>query len=162
MAKDTKKDKVVKITAEGKLKMEEELLDLRTVKRKEIAEKIKVARSYGDLSENSEYDEAKNEQAKVEGRILELEEMLKNVEVVESVKTTGVGFGNTVLVEDESGEENEYTIVGAAEANFLENKISNESPIGAALFGKKVGDKVSFTTPGGQATLTIKKIIHNK
>ncbi|MBQ7897448.1 MAG: transcription elongation factor GreA [Clostridia bacterium] len=150
------------VTREGLEKLQEELNELKTVTRVKVGNDLKKARAFGDLSENSEYDEAKNEQAKVEGRILELEEILKNVEVVEGVKTTGVGFGNTVLVEDESGEVSEYTIVGAAEANFLENKISNESPIGAAIFGKKAGDKVTFTTPGGQATLTIKKIIHNK
>ncbi len=150
------------VTREGLEKLQEELNELKTVTRVKVGNDLKKARAFGDLSENSEYDEAKNEQAKVEGRILELEEILKNVEVVDSVKTTGVGFGNTVLVADEDGEESEYTIVGAAEANFLENKISNESPIGAALFGKKAGDKVTFTTPGGLATLTIKKIIHNK
>ena len=150
------------VTREGLEKLQEELNELKTVTRVKVGNDLKKARAFGDLSENSEYDEAKNEQAKVEGRILELEEILKNVEVVEGVKTTGVGFGNTVLVEDESGEVSEYTIVGAAEANFLENKISNESPIGAAIFGKKAGDKVTFTTPGGQATLTIKTIIHNK
>ena len=150
------------VTKEGLEKLQEELNELKTVTRVKVGNDLKKARAFGDLSENSEYDEAKNEQAKVEGRILELEEILKNVEVVENVKSSGVGFGNTVVVEDSEGAESEYTIVGAAEANFLENKISNESPIGAALFGKKTGDKVTFTTPGGQETLTIKKIIHNK
>ena len=150
------------VTKEGLEKLQEELNELKTVTRVKVGNDLKKARAFGDLSENSEYDEAKNEQAKVEGRILELEEMLKNVEIVESVKSAAIGFGNTVVVEDAKGKEAEYTIVGAAEANFLENKISNESPIGAAIFGKKVGDTVSFTTPGGNATLTIKKIIHSK
>ena len=150
------------VTKEGLEKLQEELNELKTVTRVKVGNDLKKARAFGDLSENSEYDEAKNEQAKVEGRILELEEMLKNVEIVETVKSATVGFGNTVIVTDSSKNEAEYTIVGAAEANFLENKISNESPIGAALFGKKSGDKVTFTTPGGEETLTIKKIIHNK
>ncbi len=150
------------VTKEGLEKLQEELNELKTVTRVKVGNDLKKARAFGDLSENSEYDEAKNEQAKVEGRILELEEMLKNVEIVESVKSATVGFGNTVVVEDAKKVQAEYTIVGAAEANFLENKISNESPIGAALFGKKVGDKVTFTTPGGNETLAIKKIIHSK
>ena len=150
------------VTKEGLEKLQEELNELKTVTRVKVGNDLKKARAFGDLSENSEYDEAKNEQAKVEGRILELEEILKNVEVVESVKSATVAFGNTVIVVDSEGNESEYTIVGAAEANFLENKISNESPIGAALFYKKVGDTVEFNTPGGQETLTIKKIIHNK
>ena len=150
------------VTKEGLEKLQEELNELKTVTRVKVGNDLKKARAFGDLSENSEYDEAKNEQAKVEGRILELEEILKNVEVVESVKSTGVSFGNTVKVADSEGNEAEYTIVGAAEANFLENKISNESPIGAALFGKKVGDIVEFTTPGGVEKLTIKNITHNK
>lgn len=150
------------VTKEGLEKLKQELNELKTVTRVKVGNDLKKARAFGDLSENSEYDEAKNEQAKVEGRILELEEILKNVEVVESVKSTGVSFGNTVSVVDSDGNESNYTIVGAAEANFLENKISNESPIGAAIFGKKAGETVEFSTPGGIEKLTIKKISHNK
>ncbi len=151
------------VTKEGLQKLQEELNELKTVTRVKVGEDLKKARAFGDLSENSEYDEAKNEQAKVEGRILELEEMLKNVEVVENTKSAnGIGFGSTVTVVDEDGDEETYTIVGAAEANFLESKISNESPIGAAIFGKAVGDKVEFETPVGKSTLTIKEVTHNK
>ncbi|MBR6633152.1 MAG: transcription elongation factor GreA [Clostridia bacterium] len=151
------------VTKEGLLKLQEELNELKTVTRVKVGEDLKKARAFGDLSENSEYDEAKNEQAKVEGRILELEEMLKNVEVVENTKAmSSVGFGSTVTVVDKDGVTAEYTIVGAAEANFLENKISNESPIGAAIFGKSAGDTVEFDTPGGKETLTVKEVTHNK
>ena len=152
------------VTKEGLQKLQDELNELKTVTRVKVGSDLKKARAFGDLSENSEYDEAKNEQAKVEGRILELEEILKNVEVVESSdkKSASITFGTTVLVTDKDGIEAEYTIVGAAEANFLENKISNESPIGAALIGKKSGDTVEFDTPGGKEILKIKKVINNK
>ena len=151
------------VTTEGLLKLQEELNELKTVTRVKVGEDLKKARAFGDLSENSEYDEAKNEQAKVEGRILELEEILKNVEVIENAKATNtVGFGSVVKVVDAEGKNATYTIVGAAEANFLEGKISNESPIGAALFGKVVSTEVSFNTPGGMETLTIKDVTHIK
>ncbi len=150
------------VTKEGLLKLQEELNELKTVTRVKIGEDLKKARAFGDLSENSEYDEAKNEQAKVEGRIFELEELLKNVEIVENTKASdSVGFGSTVTV-DIGGIEAIYTIVGAAEANFLENKISNDSPVGAAVFGKSAGDTIEFETPAGKATLTIKDVTHNK
>ena len=152
------------VTKEGLKKLQDELNELKTVTRVKVGNDLKKARAFGDLSENSEYDEAKNEQAKVEGRIMELEELLKNVEVVEGTdsKKSGISFGSTATVIDEDGNEHEYMIVGAAEANFLENKISNESPVGAALIGKKAGDVVSFDTPGGKRTLKIKKVTHNK
>ena len=152
------------VTKEGFKKLQDELNELKTVTRVKVGNDLKKARAFGDLSENSEYDEAKNEQAKVEGRILELEELLKNIEVVESAdsKKSGINFGTTAVVTDEDGNEFEYMIVGAAEANFLANKISNESPVGAALFGKKTGDVVTFDTPGGKRTLKVKKVIHNK
>lgn len=152
------------VTKEGLKKLQDELNELKTVTRVKVGNDLKKARAFGDLSENSEYDEAKNEQAKVEGRIMELEELLKNVEVVEGTdsKKSGIGFGSTATVVDEEGKEHEYMIVGAAEANFLENKISNESPVGAALISKKTGDVVSFDTPGGKRTLKIKKVTHNK
>ncbi|WP_024614208.1 transcription elongation factor GreA [Clostridium sp. Ade.TY] len=140
------------MTYEGVKKLENELEYLKTVKRKEITEKIKVALGYGDLSENSEYDEAKNEQAFTEGRILQLENMLKNAEVVDEseIPSDVVSVGVKVKVKDyEFDEEVEYTIVGSAEADPMEFKISNESPVGAGLIGKKVGDIVEITVPDG-------------
>lgn len=140
------------MTYEGVKKLEEELEYLKTVKRKEITEKIKVALGYGDLSENSEYDEAKNEQAFVEGRIIQLENMLKNASVIDEseISTDVVSVGSIVKVKDyEFDEEVEYSIVGSAEADPMEFKISNESPVGSALMGKKVGEIIEVTVPGG-------------
>jgi len=149
------------LTYEGLKKLEEELEYLKTVKRAEVAEKIKQARAFGDLSENSEYDEAKNEQAFIEGRIATLEAMLKNAKVIdeEDIKLDQVSIGCTVKVYDESyNEEVEYTIVGSAEADPMNNKISDESPIGKALLGKKVGDVVSVEVPAGIIKLKILEI----
>ena len=140
------------MTYEGVKKLEDELEILKTVKRKEITEKIKVALGYGDLSENSEYDEAKNEQAFTEGRIIQLENMLKNAVVVDEseISTDKVAVGTIVKVKDyEFDEEVEYYLVGSAEADPMNFKISNESPVGAALLGKKVGDLVEVLVPGG-------------
>lgn len=140
------------MTYEGVKKLEEELEYLKTVKRKEITEKIKVAISFGDLSENSEYDEAKNEQAFVEGRIMQLENMLKNASIIDEseIPADTVNVGTIVKVKDfEFDEEVEYIIVGSAEADPLENKISNESPVGRALIGKKIGDMVEVAVPDG-------------
>ncbi|ABY92112.1 transcription elongation factor GreA [Thermoanaerobacter thermohydrosulfuricus] len=153
--------KPVILTYEGLKKLEEELEYLKTVKRAEVAEKIKQARAFGDLSENSEYDEAKNEQAFIEGRIATLEAMLKNAKVIdeEDIKLDQVSIGCTVKVYDESyNEEVEYTIVGSAEADPMNNKISDESPIGKALLGKKVGDVVSVEVPAGIIKLKILEI----
>ena len=135
------------MTYEGIKKLEEELEYLKTVRRKEITEKIKVALGYGDLSENSEYDEAKNDQAFNEGRIIQLENMLKNAVVVDEseIPTDKVSVGSIVKVMDyEFDEEVEYAIVGSAEADPMNFKISNESPVGSALLGKKVGDVVKL------------------
>ena len=146
------------MTYEGLKKLEQELEYLKTVKRKEITEKIKVALGYGDLSENSEYDEAKNDQAFTEGRILQLENMFKNAEVVDEseISTEKVSVGAIVKVKDyEFDEEIEYSIVGSAEADPMNNKISNESPVGEALIGKKVGEVVEVTIPGGTAKFEI-------
>ena len=140
------------MTYEGVKKLEEELEYLKTVKRKEITEKIKVALGYGDLSENSEYDEAKNDQAFTEGRIIQLENMLKNAVVVDEseIPKDKVSVGSIVKVMDyEFDEEVEYTIVGSAEADPMNFKISNESPVGSALLGKKVGDVVEVAVPSG-------------
>lgn len=149
------------MTYEGVKKLEDELEFLKTVKRKEITEKIKVALGYGDLSENSEYDEAKNDQAFTEGRILQLENMLRNAQVVdeEDLPKDVVAVGTTVKVKDyEFDEEVEYLIVGSAEADPMNFKISNESPVGAALIGKKVGEEVDVVVPGGTSKFKILSI----
>ena len=150
--------KTIKITDDGLKKLQEELENLKTNGRAEIAEKIKVARGYGDLSENSEYDETKNEQAKIEARIIEIEAMLKNVEIIEDVKgkakTVVIGVKVKVL-DEEYGEEDVYRVVGSTEADPKNGKISDESPVGKALLGKKVGDEVIVEAPGGEFKLKI-------
>ena len=149
------------MTYENNKKLEEELEYLKTVRRKEITEKIKVALGYGDLSENSEYDEAKNDQAFNEGRIIQLENMLKNAVVVDEseIPTDKVSVGSIVKVMDyEFDEEVEYAIVGSAEADPMNFKISNESPVGSALLGKKVGDVVEVTVPSGVSKFEILEI----
>ena len=149
------------MTYEGVQKLEAELEYLKTVKRKEITEKIKVALGYGDLSENSEYDEAKNDQAFTEGRIIQLENMLKNAEVVDEAEIPSdiVSVGSRVRVKDfDFDEEVEYTIVGSAEADPMEFKISNESPVGAGLLGKKVGEIVEIAIPDGVSKFEILEI----
>ena len=149
------------MTYEGIKKLEEELEYLKTVRRKEITEKIKVALGYGDLSENSEYDEAKNDQAFNEGRIIQLENMLKNAVVVDEseIPTDKVSVGSIVKVMDyEFDEEVEYAIVGSAEADPMNFKISNESPVGSALLGNKVGDVVEVTVPSGVSKFEILEI----
>ncbi len=155
--------KTITLTKEGKEKLEQELLDLKSRVRLEIAEKIKTARSYGDLSENSEYDEAKDEQAKVEARIADLEVTLKNVVVIESdaktKKTATVKLGNKVTVLDlELDDEETYEVVSSIEADPTENKISDDSPLGLALIGKKEGTVVSVDAPIGTIEYKIVKI----
>ena len=153
--------KTIKITDDGLKKLQQELETLKTEGRTDIAEKIKVARGYGDLSENSEYDEAKNEQAKIEARIVELEAMLKNVEIIEDIKGKAktVVIGVKVKVQDvEYGDEDEYRVVGSTEADPRTGKISDESPVGRALLGKKVGDEVIVEAPGGEFKLKIVEI----
>lgn len=153
--------KQIVLTYEGLVKLEQELEELKTVKRKEIAEKIKQALSFGDLSENSEYDEAKNEQAMVETRIVQIENMLKNAKVLEEdeIGTDIVSIGSKVKVYDvEFEEEVEYFLVGSTEANPLLLKISDESPLGSALIGKKVGDEVDVLAPGGVCIYRILEI----
>ena len=153
--------KTIKITDEGLKKLEEELENLKTVGRADIAEKIRVARCYGDLSENSEYDEAKNEQAKLEARIVEIEAMLKNVEIIEDIKgkakTVVIGV-KVKVIDEEFGEEEEYRVVGSTEANSREGKISDESPMGKALLGKKIGDVVTVEAPAGEFKVKILEI----
>ena len=145
-------DKDIFFTPEGLEKIENEIEYLKTVRRKEVAERIKVALGYGDLSENSEYDEAKNEQAYVEERIAKLEMMARNAKVNDEkdLNHDMVNVGSTVVVKDlDSGDEDEYTIVGSAEADPLSGKISNESPVGAGLIGLKVGDITEIEIPDG-------------
>jgi len=154
-------EKEVLLTLDGLLKLEEELEQLKSVKRREIAERIKIAISYGDISENSEYEDAKNEQAFVEGRIIKLEKMLRNASIItkEDVDTGLVGIGSHVLIRDmEFGDEMEYTIVGRAEADPTENKISNESPVGRALLGRAIGDKIEVNVPVGTIQYEILEI----
>ncbi len=147
----------MKVTSEGLVKLQEELKYLKEVKRKEVVEAIEIARSYGDLSENSEYDEAKTEQGRVEGRIHELEEILATVIVVDGdQKADAVDVGATVVVNNVTkGKTFEYTIVGATESNPLQGKISDRSPIGKALMGCRVGAKVDVETPAGVISLEI-------
>lgn len=145
-------NKEVILTPDGYRRLEEELELLRTVKRKEVAERIKTAISFGDISENSEYDDAKQEQAFVEGRVLTLEKMLRNARVLDDteITTEQVSLGSTVMLKDlEFDEELEYTIVSSAEANPNDNKISNESPVGKAILGQPVGSVVEVTVPAG-------------
>lgn len=153
--------KPIILTPEGLQKLEQELETLKVTGRKDVAEKIKIARGFGDLSENAEYDAAKDAQAAMEKRISELEEMLKNVQVVDvnEVGTDAVSILSKVKVYDVDMEEEEtYTIVGTTEADPDKNKISDESPIGTALLGKKVGDIVEVQTPGGSFELKILEI----
>ena len=150
--------KTIKITDDGLKKLQEELETLKTQGRADIAEKIKVARGYGDLSENSEYDEAKNEQAKIEARIVEIEAMLKNIEIIEDVKgkANSVVIGvNVKVLDEEYNEEQVYRVVGSTESDPRSGKISDESPVGKALLGKKIGDEVIVEAPGGEFKLKI-------
>jgi transcription elongation factor GreA len=154
--------KQVMLTKEGLEKYQEELETLRNVKRKEISEKIKVALSFGDLSENSEYDEAKNEQAKIEARIADLEVMLKNVKLITEEEMTGdkVHVGSTVKILDlEFNEEEVFQLVGSAEADPRNGKISDDSPIGKAIMGHVAGETVDAETPGGLVQIKIVEII---
>ncbi|MFZ5817025.1 MAG: transcription elongation factor GreA [Bacillota bacterium] len=145
-------EKEVLLSLEGLKQLEQELLHLRTVKRLEVAERIKQAREYGDISENSEYEDAKNEQAFIEGRILVLEKMLRNARVIDEPTANGglVTVGSTVVLKDlEYGDELTYTIVGTTEADPSQNRISNESPVGRAIMGQKVGTVVAVDAPDG-------------
>ena len=145
-------EKEVILTKEGYDKLEEELNYLKTQKRTEVAERIKVALGFGDLSENSEYDEAKSAQAENEQKIAELEAKIRNAKIIDEteIDTKTVQIGNTILLHDEEFDEDvEYTIVGSTEVNIAENKISNESPIGIALLGRKKGDVVDVNAPQG-------------
>ena len=154
-------EKVFPMTQAGKQKLEQELEHLKTVVRKEVVERIKIARSFGDLSENSEYDAAKDEQAFVEGRITTIENMIRNARIIseDELSKDAVSLGNSVtFVELPEGDEETYTIVGSAEADPFEGKISNDSPIAKSLIGRKVGDQVTVQTPGGEMNVKIIEI----
>ena len=153
--------KQIMVTKEGLKKMKEELDYLITVRRKEVIDMIGIAKAFGDLSENSEYDEAKNEQAKVEARIIELEEQLKYAKVVEEkdIKTDVANIGTKIRVRNLSlNKEIVYSLVGSTEADPFNMKISDESPIGKVLLGRKIGDTVQYETPKGEFRLEILEI----
>ena len=149
------------LTKSGKLEMEKELEYLKSVKRAEIAEQIKVARSFGDLSENAEYTEARNEQSRIEGKITDLEETLRNAVVVDDddVALDAVGIGTRVrLLDLDYNEEEVYQILGSTESDIQRNNITNESPVGKALIGRKVGQEVDVDAPGGVVRFRILEI----
>ena len=146
------------LTYEGLKKLEEELEYLKTTKKKEVAERLKIARGFGDLSENSEYDEAKNAQAANENKIADLENKIRRAKIIDEseIDTKTVQIGNKVKIKDlEFDEDLEYTIVGSTEVDLVNNKISNESPIGAALLGAKKNQVVEANTPGGIVKLKV-------
>jgi transcription elongation factor GreA len=150
-------DKPVPLTLEGREKLQKELDFLISVKRPEVAEAIHSAKEEGDISENSAYDAAKEQQAFVEGRIMQIEQMLKNAEIIESPSSNGiVALGSIVIVvEKGSKDQEEYQIVGPAEADPAKGRISNESPVGRALMGKKKGDPIVVKTPAGERQLKL-------
>ena len=151
-------DRPVLLTQDGLKKLQAELEELKTTKRAEIAERIKYAMDFGDISENAEYEDAKNEQGMLEGRILTLENMIRNAVIIADASDDGlVQIGSTVEVKDEFGKQT-YTVVGPAEADVASGRISHESPVGKALMGRKVGDKVTVMSPGGEREVKIVKI----
>lgn len=154
-------EKEVILTLDGLKKLEQELELYKTVKRREVAQRIKEAIEFGDISENSEYEDAKNEQAMIEGRIITLEKMLRNARVIDEgdIHTDVVSVGSTVMLKDlDEGDEIQYTIVGSAEADPLKNKISNESPVGKALLGQTIGSTVEILVPAGKLRYEILNI----
>lgn len=155
-------EKEVILTSEGLVKLEQELELLKGAKRREVAGRIKQAIEFGDISENSEYEDAKNEQAFIEGRIITLEKMLRNAKVIEPVEndTNTVYIGAKILLKDmEYGDEFEYTVVGSAEADPMNNKISFESPVGRAILGKNKGETVEVTVPAGKLKYKIIEVM---
>jgi transcription elongation factor GreA len=154
MAKD------VILTSEGLANLKAELDELTTTRRREVAGRIKTAREFGDISENAEYDDAKNEQAMLEGRIASLEDKLRSATVIDAseIGTDVVSVGSVVHVKDDAGKSTKYTIVGSAEASPGEMKLSNDSPVGKALLGHKRGEQVTVATPKGKRNLKITKI----
>ena len=151
--------KEVYLTSEGLQDLKQELEDLKLVKRPEVIQALKEARALGDLSENADYDAARHEQAVVESRIVELEQMIENAVVIENIKTDCVGIGTKVKIEYiDDDETEEYSIVGSKEADPFENRISNESPIAQAIMGLKVGDIATVASPNGQYSVKILEI----
>lgn len=149
------------MTQEGKEKLEQELHHLKTERRQEVVERIKVARDFGDLSENSEYDAAKDDQAFVESRIAQVEKMIRNAVIIENDNDNPdiVSLGKSVTFQElPDGDEETYTIVGSAEADPFEGKISNDSPMAKSLLGHEIGTEVSVTTPGGDIQVKITKV----
>ncbi len=149
------------MTIEGKLKIEDELKYLKTERRKEVVERIKIARSFGDLSENSEYDAAKDEQAFVESKITQLEQMIRDAVLIEQDESDPdvVSIGKSVtFIELPDGDEETFTIVGSAESDPFNGKISNDSPMAKSLLGKRIGDQVSVSTPDGELKLKIVQV----
>ena len=158
-------DKELVLTKEGLVKLEEELDDLKTVHRREVNERIRQAKEFGDISENAEYEDAKQEQAFVEGRILKVEAMIRNARIIDSSEYAQdeVHLGATVKVKDnKSGATHEFTIVGSAEADPVNGRLSNESPLGSALMTKKKGDNVDVMTPRGKTSYKIDGINSTK
>lgn len=154
-------DKEVILTLEGLNKLEKEIEHLKTVRRREIAERIKQALEFGDISENSEYEDAKNEQGFIEGRILAIEKMLRNVRIIDEqeVSLDEVGLGSKVtLLDVETGEQLIYSLVGSAEADPFNGRISNESPVGKALLGRKAGEEIEVNVPVGMLRYRIEAI----
>lgn len=152
-------DKINYLSPEGLENLKQELVNLKTVRRREVAAKIEAAKALGDLSENAEYHEAKDELGFIEGRIMQIEDILKNVSLIQEGTHGGnVRVGSKIVVEN-NGKQKEFTIVGSNEADPLSGKISNESPMGNAFLDHKKGDKVSVTTPGGTQTYTIVDIL---
>ena len=150
-------DKPVFLTAEGRTRLEAELEHMTSVRRREVADRIHSAKDQGDITDNAEYEDAKNEQAFVEGRILELEAKLRNAVLIASEANSSglVQLGATVTIKDIDGEESRYTIVGSAEAKPAQGRISNESPVGRSLLGRRVGEEVQVRTPGGIVAYTV-------
>jgi transcription elongation factor GreA len=154
--------KEIALTAEGQQKLEEELLHLTTIKRREVGERIKEAKEFGDISENSEYDDAKNEQALVETRILEINQILAHATIIVSPKKNDkVVLGSKVELQDAEGDLHVYRVVGSAEADPAADKISNESPVGQAIMGHKKGDSVPVSLPNGKVIQYIVVSIHH-
>ncbi len=152
-------DELILLTPEGKLELESELKTLRDVKRKQILERINDLSSAGDASDDSDYDNAKEELIQLDARVREIQNILDDARIVEHVETDGsVSFGSTVTVEDESGETDTWTIVGPQEANARMGKISNVSPVGSALIGKRTGDSVTVEAPGGTIVFHIRDV----
>jgi len=150
-------EKVITLTQVGREKLENELKELKTVRRPEVIDRIKRAKDYGDLSENAEYEDARNEQSFIEGRIQEVEYILKYAQTATNGKGDTVGLGSVVSI-DMEGDKLNYEIVGSAEADPSNGKISSESPIGSSLLGRKSGEKFDALTPGGKISIKVLKI----